>query len=268
LQNETTGLPKVAAPPTTVEDVRKSFSELPFPSDPALLGDLRERGPLLRVFSFALSEWLARRSLLHRAAQAVHRLDPTGYSAFFRPHAAEFGVYQGHSLRACVEIAERMRVPVTFFGFDTFAGLPKLSLQDKEAAPQDSPYLKRKLFGNTSAQEVRDRLSAGLRSSSIVLFEGLFADTCAQTPRGRRFFFANIDCDLYKSHLQSLNYLYPRMETGGVIYFDDYHSTEYPMARQAIDEFLADKPEQLWHLRYGEDGVNLTKSFIIKASQP
>jgi O-methyltransferase len=263
LQDETKGLPETTAPPTSVKNAR--ISERPFPSDPALLpSDLRERGPLLQTFSFALSEWLARRSLLHRAAQAVRRVDPRDYLARLRPHAAEFGVYQGYSLCACIETAERMRIPVTFFGFDTFAGLPELSSQDRHSAPIGSPYLERKLYTHTSALKVRNRSREKLRRSGVVLFEGLFDETCRRAP-DRKFFFANIDCDLYEGHLQSLNYVYPRMEKGGVVYFDDYQSLEYPMARVAIDEFLADKPEQLWHLRYGEDGANLTKSFLIKA---
>ena len=54
------------------------------------------------------------------------------------------------------------------------------------------------------------------------------------------------------------------MAKGGVIFFDDYHSGDYPMAKEAIDDFMQDKPELLLHLRFGDDAVNRTKGFIIK----
>jgi hypothetical protein len=265
LEQDTTRLPEKLSPPTPFPGVRKAFSELPFASDPAQLGNFNERGPLLHVFSFALMSWLTRQSWIGRAARIARMMIPMSRRFVYHgPHAAECGIFQGHSLRACMEISERMRIPVTFFGFDTFVGFPPLSRQDRAAAPESSPYLRRKLFTNTSTQEVYDRLIADMKFSQAVLFEGLFADTFPRVPT-RKFFFVNVDCDLYQSHVEALHYFYPRMEKHGIIYFDDYHSLEYPMARLAIDEFLADKPELLWHLRYGEGDGNMTKSFLIKA---
>ena len=54
------------------------------------------------------------------------------------------------------------------------------------------------------------------------------------------------------------------MVKGGVLFFDDYHSIDFPMASKAIDQFMSDKPEQLLHLRFGDDGPNITKSFFVK----
>ena len=54
------------------------------------------------------------------------------------------------------------------------------------------------------------------------------------------------------------------MVRGGIVFFDDYHSVNYPMAGKAIDKFMANKPERLQHLRFGEDGPNRTKAFFVK----
>jgi len=80
----------------------------------------------------------------------------------------------------------------------------------------------------------------------------------------QRYHFVNIDCDLYEPHIECLEYFYPRMASGSIVFFDDYHSVEFPMAGQAIDDYMRDKPEQLLHLRFGEEGPNRTKCFFVK----
>lgn len=238
------------------------ISEQPFPVNIEELGAYRERAPLLYVFRHALMGWVIRQSRVKTLIRNVGQRFLGQRLPSARPYAAECGVFQGHSLKACAQMAERMNVPVMFFGFDTFDGLPALSDTDKHVAPKNAPYLSRKLFGNTSLQEVLERTSeTGVTETR--LFPGLFEDAFLRIP-DRRYLFVNVDCDLFDGHLQALNYFYPRMEPGGIIYFDDYHSREYPMARLAVDQFFADKPEPLWHLRLGEDNSNMTKTFIMK----
>ena len=38
-------------------------------------------------------------------------------------------------------------------------------------------------------------------------------------------------------------FFYPRMQAGGILLFDDYGYPSCPRAREAVDEFFADKPE-------------------------
>lgn len=54
------------------------------------------------------------------------------------------------------------------------------------------------------------------------------------------------------------------MVRGGVIFFDDCNSVEYPMAGKAIDQFFKDKPETLAQIRYGDDAPNRTKAYVVK----
>lgn len=54
------------------------------------------------------------------------------------------------------------------------------------------------------------------------------------------------------------------MVQGGIVFFDDYHSVEFPMARHAVDRFMVGKPERLQHIRFDIDGPNITKSFFVK----
>jgi hypothetical protein len=54
-----------------------------------------------------------------------------------------------------------------------------------------------------------------------------------------------LDTDFYASTRQELEYLYPLVVSGGVVIIDDYGF--WQGARQAVDEFLADKPEIFLH---------------------
>jgi O-methyltransferase len=55
----------------------------------------------------------------------------------------------------------------------------------------------------------------------------------------------NIDVDNYNSVKDCLEFVYPRTEISGFIFFDDYGCPHCPGARKAVDEFLKDKIEIL-----------------------
>ena len=54
---------------------------------------------------------------------------------------------------------------------------------------------------------------------------------------------AVIDCDLYKSYQDSLNFIWYKLSEGGFIHLDEYYSITYPVARRAPLEFMSDKPD-------------------------
>lgn len=180
-------------------------------------------------------------------------------------YMAECGVYQGSSLVSCAKLAKALRRDVAFVGLDTFSGLPPLSEIDLSHSPTRAALGTKPLFSDTSAEAVMTLARQHDVSDTIELIPGLFTHTLPKLPE-RRYFFVNIDCDLYEPHLECLEYFYDRVEPGGMVFFDDYHSVEFPMARAAVDHFMRGRPERLIHLRFGDDGPNLTKSFFIKAA--
>ena len=50
--------------------------------------------------------------------------------------------------------------------------------------------------------------------------------------------FASIDVNLYDPTLAAIEFVYPRLASGGAIYFDDYGYATFPGAKTAIDEYL------------------------------
>jgi hypothetical protein len=226
--------------------IKVPMSARPFSHSAPFADSEAERVPLVHVFRQAALNWIS-----------------TQRTSSSTMVAAECGIYKGHAVIACAKIAQDLGIPLRLFALDSFSGLPELSEADLRLAPQKARYRYTTLFADVSLAEVERRCAENRVSSSVILVPGLFSHTLPALPE-QKYHFINIDCDLFEPHLECLEYFYPRMCQGGVIFFDDYHSADFPMAREAIDNFMSSKPERLFHLRYGPDGVNGTKCFFIK----
>jgi O-methyltransferase len=244
------------------EPARVFDAALPFPHQPPFDIFFAERIPLLHAFGCAITKFrldqLKGENFLQRIARAI------GISTEVKFIAAECGVYTGSSLIACANLARDAGANFHFIGLDTFEGLPPLSETDLIHAPRKARYKSRQLFSDTSIEQLNKMVQAYKLMDHVTLRKGLFAETL-HTLAERKYNWVNIDCDLYEPHLECLRYFYPRMAAGGTVFFDDYHSIDFPMARVAIDEFMADKSEQLVHVRYGGEGPNRLKAFFVKA---
>ena len=216
-----------------------------------------EKIPLLHVFEKAALAWDNRAHLGIRGKLA------RSIGAVMPMQAVECGVYRGHSMLACLRIARDLRVPINFTGLDSFVGLPPLVEEDLRLAPVNALYREKILFDDTSLESVKDLLKSAGFAKNTKLIRGFFVDTLPILAECR-YDFVNIDCDLYAPHIECLEYFYPKMNSGGIVFFDDYYSNDFPMAKSAIDKFLADKPETLLHLRFGPEGTNHTKCYIEK----
>ncbi|MGA9854406.1 MAG: tetratricopeptide repeat protein [Gammaproteobacteria bacterium] len=113
----------------------------------------------------------------------------------------EFGVYFGLSLR---RIAKRIDGPV--HGFDSFEGLPE---EWKPGEP-------------AGTYSTHGRMPS--MPSQVVLHPGWFKDTLPDfvTSQTGKIRLIHIDCDLYSSTHTVLEELYPLLQIGTVLVFDEY----------------------------------------------
>jgi predicted O-methyltransferase YrrM len=112
------------------------------------------------------------------------------------------------------------------------------------------------MFSHSTTMRVRDALLAyGLTDDEIrrqiTLVPGLFAETL---PRyDQPIALLHVDADLYESYLDCLQNLWPRVEVGGVVTFDEYGEPEtWPGARRAVDEFFTTHATEATELRRDE----------------
>lgn len=142
-----------------------------------------------------------------------------------------------------------------FEAFDSFQGLSKPSASDQD------------FKGNTSWTKGELQAAEDVFLRNVSDFKGRvtshkgwipsrFADVEAQ-----KFVFLHVDVDLYDPTRESLEFFYPRMNVNGVIVCDDYGSAYCPGAKRAVDEFFADKGEEVLSLPTGQ-------AIIFKSANP
>ncbi len=143
---------------------------------------------------------------------------------------AEVGVYRGGSAKLLAKACANKRVHL----FYTFTGLPAA---DPNIDRMD--FYGTHTFSNTSSEIVRAFLAD---CENIVIHEGLFPST-AKALASEEFCLVHVDTDLYRPVMDCLEFFYPRTVSGGMLVFDDYEWPLTPGVKQAIQEFLAGKPE-------------------------
>jgi O-methyltransferase len=139
----------------------------------------------------------------------------------------ECGVYKGGTAVMMAEIIRNKGVNKTLRLFDTFEGMPETG---------DKDWHKKGDFNDTSLEAVQKVVG---QDSFIQYHKGFMPNTFVES----KIAMAHIDVDLYQSVLDCCNFIYPRMSAGGFMVFDDYGFDSCPGARQAVDEFFADKKE-------------------------
>ena len=141
----------------------------------------------------------------------------------------ECGVYRGGTAAMIAAIMKDSDTTKKLYLFDTFEGMP--------ATDGEKDWHKKGDFSDTTDDEVRRFVGCedfcALRKGFMPdTFNGLESATIA---------FVHIDVDIYRSVLDCLEFVWPRLSVGGFIVFDDYGHPTCPGARQAVDEFFSEK---------------------------
>jgi hypothetical protein len=138
---------------------------------------------------------------------------------------AEVGVAYG----ATAKIISTFKGNKELHLFDTFDGIPFVS-------DEDDPSI---VIGDCkiSLEVVQKNLED---EKNIRFYKGTFPIT-ASSISDRKFALVHLDVDIYQSTKDALNFFYPRLNKGGILFCHDY--SYYKGVKKAVDEFFADKPE-------------------------
>ena len=139
---------------------------------------------------------------------------------------AELGVYKGGTAVIFSEYAAQQNRML--YLFDTFSGFSQDDLTGMDGGMQ-------KAFTDTDLASVKQLVG---HEDRCVYFPGYFPDTLTAELDDSRFAFISLDCDLYKPTKSGLEFFYPRLSAGGMIFLHDYSSGYWPGCTQAIDEFV------------------------------
>ena len=138
----------------------------------------------------------------------------------------ECGVYTGGTAAMIAAVLRDHGSSKRLYLFDTFEGMP-------ETDPTRDLHVKGD-FSDTSVEAVARYVGC---ADLCVIRKGLIPETFAGL-ESARIAFAHIDVDVYKSILDCLGFIWPRLTFGGFIVFDDYGFPSCPGARAAVDEFF------------------------------
>ena len=131
----------------------------------------------------------------------------------------EIGMYRGGS----AGIMCHLKGDKKFYGFDTFEGLPSLGKEDE------------KWFRENQYSARQDAVATYLaKFTGVTLTKGRFPES-GSILNGERLSFVNLDVDLYKGMIDSLNFLWEKMNDRGLILI---HDTHLGGVKKAIAEFL------------------------------
>jgi len=129
----------------------------------------------------------------------------------------EVGVYKGGTAWHLCKLAEEQNRKI--YLYDTFEGIPYKDKIDSHKVGD---------FKDTSY----DKIVEALPYANVV--KGIFPDSAIEM---EDISFAHLDCDQYKSIIDSVNYLRPKMVKGGIMWFDDYGALQG--ATQAVHELFS-----------------------------
>ncbi|PIQ28324.1 macrocin-O-methyltransferase [bacterium (Candidatus Blackallbacteria) CG17_big_fil_post_rev_8_21_14_2_50_48_46] len=166
----------------------------------------------------------------------------------------ELGVFRGLGLMTWANLLETFCVgdrTKTVYGFDNWQGFVEIAPED--GANHEQTH---KEVGGFSPAEFYAELKAAIEifdadrfvpwKDRIKLVEGNIEETVpafVQAHPGVRFSLVHFDCDLYRPTWAALEAIWPKLSRGGILLFDEYAIKEWPGETQAVDEFLADKPD-------------------------
>lgn len=155
---------------------------------------------------------------------------------------AEGGVFQGDfakEINLCFPNS-------TLYLFDTFEGFDNrdINIEHREGYS----VFEEKHMGKTSAELVLSKLPY---KEKAIIRKGYFPETTVGLS-GVRFFFVNLDFDLYNPTLDGLRFFYPRLGEDGVILVHDYYNPGYLGIKKAIDDFEMEIKNKLVRLPIGD----------------
>ncbi len=151
-----------------------------------------------------------------------------GFALAAAGEVAEFGVWRGGTATLLHNHLAARAPDRTLHLFDSFAGLP-------EADPAKDNYHRAGDLADASEAEVRELFEG---AAGVVIHAGRFEETVASV-QDRRFCFVHIDADLYSSVLFATSFIFPRLNPGGAIVYDDYGFRTCAGAKAAVDEYFA-----------------------------
>lgn len=146
----------------------------------------------------------------------------------------ELGCWRGLSAFQTAAHIETLQPRTQFHVFDSFEGLSDFAPKDRDPNRSRDESAVKKQFA-CSLETVQRHLS---EFDFISFYKGWIPE-CFPKVSERTFCWVHVDVDLYLPVKESFLFFYPRLKPQGLMIFDDYGCLQFPGAKKAVDECLA-----------------------------
>jgi O-methyltransferase len=123
--------------------------------------------------------------------------------------------------------------------------LKQLDMPGEKAGSRDS-YYHGSEHADASQQEVEDKAShLGLKNISIL--KGVFPDETQVEVAGNQFKLCHIDVDVYDSAKSIFDWVWPRLNSGGLVIFDDFGFSCCDGITELVHELTGGSERRVFH---------------------
>ena len=123
----------------------------------------------------------------------------------------EFGVFTGSSFRHIINIEKKYRKDTRYFGLDSFEGFPE----------SDHPFFVKNQY---VANYKKVKKIENIIPNKIEIFKGFFSEILEKNEKLKKsnFKFVHLDCDLYISAIDPIEFISNKLVVGAYIMIDDF----------------------------------------------
>ncbi len=150
----------------------------------------------------------------------------------------EIGVWRGGTGLLIAKKAQTLGINDSVYLCDTFSGVVN-------AGHNDSTYIGGE--HSNAPVEIVKGLSEKLITNNSKILKGIFPDETSNLIKDDKFRFCHIDVDVYESAKDSFEWVWDRLEVGGIIVFDDYGFDSCDGVRKLVDEQRGKKDRVVIH---------------------
>ncbi len=155
----------------------------------------------------------------------------------------ECGVYRGGLARAIVDYIDFPALDKTFYLFDTFAGIPAVSISPAERALGRRP--------GEYGECYEDVCQTFRPFSNVRVIRGTVPAVLEDIPI-EQVAYLSLDMNVYQPEIAAAEHFWPRIVPGGVLLLDDYGFRHHIEQKQALDAFAAERGVPILSLPTGQ----------------
>lgn len=119
-----------------------------------------------------------------------------------------------------------------FYLYDTFNGFDERDIDIYEECSKN--FRETFIFNDTNFEVVLKNIA--YRGNAIIR-KGYFPETIGETEKDEKFAFVSLDMDLYKPTMAGLNFFWPRLSPGGVIFVHDFVNPGFMRVNECVMTF-------------------------------